>query len=481
VTAIVPAAESSADAHDCEWRTAVSELQKSNALLSAEVANLKRMFEKRSEKSKKLTPVSKPKVSAEETQATRQNNAAERTESLPTTDVAIKVDPADKHCAKCGDRKFVQVGEGKTSETYEYIPGILRRVVHHRETCKCRCGATIVTAPAPARWSDKTKYAASVVSYLVVQKTACSMPFYRLEQTLCDQGLRLSRSTMNDLFYRAAEALSPLRAVLEKAIRSALIVQIDETSFNMTAKKGKKSYMWGFLTATLALYRFSEKRAGNIPVEVLGDSTGYFVADDYSGYHALAALGGRIRCGCMAHARRGFSEALPLPQAEAAIALIQEIYAAEHAAAGALGSDKHLALRTSRAKPAFVSLIKLCRTIRDEHGPKSIIGKAARYTLSNLSTLKQFLRNALLPSDNNRVENLLRIIALGRKNYLFAQSKEAAEGLALLYSLTACCKMSGVNPMLYFEDVLNRIGDEKKSALRDLLPDKWTPKSLARA
>ena len=471
--------------HTCEWRAQAAVLEEQLRALNAlsaeqakRLAELERLFKRRSEKQPKLAPVQKPKRTAIEAKATRNERAAERVVRMETVVEEIAVPAAEKHCAVCGDTAFTKFSAGKTSEVVSYVQGYFRKVVYHRETCKCQCGKTLVTAPAPARWSSKTKYAASVASHLIVQKCAYSTPLYRLEAAFAQQGLMMPRSTMNDLLHRAAVTLEPLRKVLVYALREERLVHIDETSFNMTAQKRKKSYMWAFVGTKATLYDFSLSRAGVTPVKILGATTGFFVADDFSGYNQLKSLGGRIRCGCMAHTRRGFSEAGPVPEAELALALIQEIYAVEHEAKrlGVHGTNAHLVLRQARSTPAFIALMRLSHRIIAEHSPKTILGKAARYAWTNLRSLSEFLRDARIPPDNNIAENTLRIIALARKNYLFAHSEDAANGLALLYSLLASCKQNQVNPLCYFEDVLNRILDEKQANLRSLLPDRWTPK-----
>jgi transposase len=258
---------------------------------------------------------------------------------------------------------------------------------------------------------------------------------------------------------------------------SQRLAQLDETSIKMTQQK-KSSQVWALVGEKLTAYRFDLTRGSQVPLELLGKSRGVFVADDYSGYTPLGNQGHRTRCGCMAHTRRGFFEAGDVPEATTALALIQSLYAVEHEAQAQniVGTKAHQALRLSRSKPIFTLLMKLSRHLEHAHGPKTILGKAARYAFSNLRELKRFLYDARIPLDNNWAKNALRIIAVGRKNFLFVQSKEAGEDLALLYSLTTSCARSNVNSIHYLTDVLDRIDDTKQSQLRDLLPDRWKPK-----
>jgi transposase len=106
---------------------------------------------------------------------------------------------------------------------------------------------------------------------------------------------------------------------------------------------------------------------------------------------------------------------------------------------------------------------------------KTLLGGAGRYTWKNMTQLCRFLHDARIPLDNNRAENALRLVALGRKNFLFVHSKESGNELALLYSLVVSCTRVGVNPVEYLADVLDRIDQTPKNSLRDLLPDRWKP------
>jgi transposase len=473
----------SALVHECEWKVAAIKLeltvaQQEERLAAQEtrLAELERMFARKSEKLRPMRPIPKPaqtKQQVKETRDAREKERAAHTEVV-VTDVAVP--EAAKVCAHCEDTAFRTVGEGKSSEVIQFVSGYFRKHVTRRETCACRCGKTLVTAEAPERWSEKTHYASSFVAYLITQKCMASMPFYRLESMFSHIGLPVARSTMNELFYRAASKLEPLGNVLFNVLRKDFLVQVDETSFKLSTQK----IMWAFIGEKLTGYAFSLTRAGKVATEHLGKSKGAFVADDFSGYNALAAFGGRIRCGCMAHARRAFFEAGPVREAEAALALIAHLYRVEYEAesANVRGTDKHLAMRQDESKKVFTLLLKLSRTAAKKHGPKTLLGKAARYFCSNVRTLKQFLFDVRIPLDNNLAENALRTIAVGRKNYLFVHSEEAGKALALLYSLTTSCVRCGVNPLAYLDDVLERIDGTKVSELRNLLPDKWTPRTL---
>lgn len=448
------------------------------AELEAKNEALTRAFERRSEQKAKMPPLPKPPRTKEEVAEHRRQQAQLRADNIVTTEETIPVPTELKNCPLCAGDNFRPVGIGKPSVTWSFVPGHFRKHVHIRETVACRCGGHVVTAPAPERWSEKTRYDASFVAHLVVSKCLMSTPFYRLEADFKRLGIPVLRTTMNDLFRRGAQKLMPLRDPLIAAIRGEEIVHADETPFKLTTQKSK-AFMWAFVGRSLTVYEFAPSRGGEVAVDVLGDSKGILVCDDYRGYDPVTGIGARTRAGCLAHARRKFFEANKdgTPEAEHALDLIAVMYAVEHEASRreAAGADDRLALRSSFSRSLFAELLLVSRAIKRAHGPKTLLARAASYTLKNRKELALALRDARIPLDNNRAENAERIIALGRKNFLFVQSEEAGKELALLYSLVVSCDRLGKNPVTYLNDVLRRIDRTPRDRLADLLPDRWAP------
>ena len=408
----------------------------------------------------------------------RRNRQQLRADKVVTTEETIPVPEADKTCPLCNGTEYRTVGIGKPSTTWSYVPAYFRKHVHMRETVACRCGGHVITAPPPDRWSEKTRYDASFVSHLIVSKCLMSTPLYRLEAHFKRLEIPIARTTLNDLFRRGAQKLEPLRAPLFAAIRGDEIVHADETPFKLTTQKSK-AYLWTFVGRELTGYEFALSRGGEVAVDVLADSKGIIVCDDYRGYDPIVGLGGRLRAGCLAHARRKFFEANKdgVPEAGRALGLIGVMYAVEHEAdrREAEAGDDRLALRGEFSRSLFAELLRLSRSIRNVQGPKTLLARAANYLLSNRRELARALIDARIPLDNNRAENALRIVALGRKNFLFVQSEEAGRELALLYSLVVSCDRHGKNPIDYLTDVLERIDRTPIAQLAELLPDRWEP------
>ncbi|MBN9163738.1 MAG: IS66 family transposase [Myxococcales bacterium] len=462
--------------HGCAWREYAEHLGTKVDALQAELEVLKRAFARRTEKMGKMPKVPRPPRTPEEIAERRTEQALLRAEKVVTEEKTEPVPDRLKKCHLCGGTNFRSVGTGRPAEIYSYVPGYFRRVIRTREVIACRCGGCVITAPAPERWAEKTRYDASFVAHLVVSKCLIVTPLYRLEQSFARLGMPVARSTMNDLFRRAGQKLEPLRAPLFDAIKNDFLVHVDETSFTMTKQKSK-AFIWAFVGRSLTGYMFALSRGGDVPISVLGDSSGAVLCDDYRGYDPLAKKGARFRCGCLAHARRKFFEAGDVAEAKDALIIIGAMYAVEYEAErrGVVGTPEHLALRRDYTRAFFVRLLRLARELRRMHGPKTLLGRAARYTWSNQRELARALRDPRIPLDNNRAENALRVVALGRKNFLFVHSEEAGKELALLYSLVVSCTRVGVNPVEYLADVLDRIDKTADANYAELLPDRWKP------
>lgn len=240
-----------------------------------------------------------------------------------------------------------------------------------------------------------------------------------------------------------------------------------------------RGYMWTFLADNLIAYRFSATRAGKTPADVLGGTTGVLVVDAYTGYNQVTDVGGRVRAGCLAHVRRKFFDAKSSAPAEAerALALILDIYRVEHEALalGIVRAPEHLALRQTRSSAALGAFATWLNDEQHKHPPKGPLGMAIQYAINQWLPLTRFLDDAAIPFDNNRSEGALRIVALGRKNFMTVGDEVLGENLAVLYSLVATCQANGRDPIAYLADVLIRIDSHPASDIDALLPHVWKP------
>ncbi|HEY2514122.1 MAG TPA: IS66 family transposase [Polyangiaceae bacterium] len=314
------------------------------------------------------------------------------------------------------------------------------------------------------------------VAHLIVSKCGDSIPQYRLEKAYRNLGIPISRSTMCALLHRGAAELEPLYKAALAAVPAAADVHADETSMRQQDRTGR-AFLWTFVTPDLVVYKYASSRSGEVPKDVLGTSQGRLVVDQHTGYNAVTKPGGRVRAGCLAHARRKIFEQREHPETKEALDLIGDIYRVEHdaKAAGIIGTDAHLALRRERSRPLFARLLLWGRRHRGAFEPRSGMGKAIGYLLRHFRALGRFLRYPSIPPDNNLAEASLRRVALGRANFLFVGHEDAGTNLAALYTLVATCEKHRINAIDYLADVLIRVQSHPASRVDEILPHRWRP------
>lgn len=485
------------DDHKCFWRDRYETLESSTAVELAEqrakldvLMAAMQALERRvlGPKSEKMPPVEgeidREKRTKEDAEARRLQALARRREraalreKLQEQTVTHHVPEVDKRCTHCGKVAARPLGPGKTTVIFEYIPGYFVRQKHVQEKVACACGEFIATADPPRKPFEGGKYGAGFVAHLVVMKCADSLPHYRLAKQYQRLGIPMSRSTITDQFHAAATKLAPLSERLLNLVARSDIVQADETSLLMQ-KPHKRGFIWTFLSDGLIAYRFSPDRSGETPRAVLGGTLGTLVVDAYTGYNRVTDVEGRDRASCLAHVRRRFFDALQTAPLEArhALELILDVYRVEHEAKerGIVRTAEHLALRQTRGKIAMDAFQVWLDGEKNLHPPKSPLGQAISYTLNRGETLTRFLTDVRIPLDNNASESALRVVALGRKNFLFVGGPETGQNLAGLYSLVATCDAHDVNPVEYLRDVLLRVDTHPASRIDELLPHRWQP------
>jgi transposase len=466
-------------------RARIEELEGKLAAATAAIEAMeRRLLGPKSEKMPSPEKLLRREESAEKAEA-RRLKALERRrerqalrEKLRSEVIQHPVPEEKKGCPHCGGIAAREVGNGKCTVIYEYVPGYFVRQKHVQETVACRCGQYLVTAPPPPRAIDKGLYGPGFVAYLAVMKCADSIPLYRLAKQFQRLGIPMARSTLTDLFHAAAAKLQPLYRRLLALIAQQEIVQADETSMKMQ-RPNQRGFVWTFLAEGLIAYRFSADRSGETPLRVLGGSEGTLVVDAYTGYNRVTDVEGRIRSGCIAHSRRKFFEALGSAPVEArqALDLILAVYRVEHEAKARriVGAPEHLALRQTVSRAAMDRFHAWLLEQQPRHPPKGPLGVAIGYALNQWPTLLRFLDDARIPVDNNASERALRVVALGRKNFLTVGHEVAGDHLAALLSLIATCEANDVDPVAYLRDVLLQVDTHPAARIDELLPHKWSP------
>ena len=370
--------------------------------------------------------------------------------NLPTEEVVHDVPDDQRTCPQCGGQIDGDLSEGEVSYEYEYVPPRFVRRRHVRLKKICRCGH-IVTGPAPARVSEGVQYGPGLHAHVVVSKCNDSIPLYRQAKQLERAGVPVGRSSLCDAFHRCARLLEPLHVRIVEIVGQDPYVNADETPIPVQdEEKTRRAYMWTFIAQGLVGYEYSPSRSGETPAKVLGTSKGFLQVDAFSGYNRVTTPKGRRRVGCWAHARRYFYKALETAPVEAQHVLdrILDLYEVEYQAAekDVLGTDEHLAMRRALSKPVIDALKQWLDEQEPLHPPKSPLGEAITYARGNWVTLTRFLDDPALRLDNNISEGNLRLIALGRRNFLFVGNDEAGKSLAILQTLVSSCNANGINP-----------------------------------
>jgi transposase len=376
---------------------------------------------------------------------------------------------------------FSKIGEEITEEL-DYEPGHLyvNRYIRPKYSRSDKDG--VVIGLLPSRPIEKGIAGAGLLSHIMISKYVDHLPVYRQIQQFKRQDIKLAKSTVDDWLRSCCDLLEPLYAVHKQYLLQTDYLMIDETTIRVLDKhkKGKshQGYFWVYYDpiAKRVLFDYREGRGREGPDSMLKDFTGTIQTDGYGGYEQLAARADITAIGCMAHARRYFKDALDQDEgrAEGMLKQIQILYKIEKQSReqGMSYQQRH-ALRLQESQPILDAMKDWLDDNLTEVLPKSLIGKAITYMLGRWQALVGYLEDGRYEIDNNLVENAIRPVALGRKNYLFAGSHNGADWAALIYSLVATAKLQGVEPFGYLKEILTILPDWPHKNIDQLLPQNW--------
>ena len=394
--------------------------------------------------------------------------------------VETRHEPASCACAQCG-ADLVQIGE-HVSEKLDCKPleFFVRREVYPQYACRgCQ---TITAEPVAPTIVDRGIAAPGLIAQVAISKYVDHLPLYRQEAIYARSGVEIGRTSMAEWLGAAGVALQPLVAALRSELLTHPVLHADETPVAMLdpgAGKTKRAYLFAYRTATsdpIVVFDFCTSRSGSHAKSFLGDYRGALMVDDYSGYKALFA-NGVTELGCWAHARRKFVDlhkASGSQIAQQAIGRIAGLYQIEAKARDLDDGARH-ELRQGYATPLVHDLKNWLDTIRPAVAGNSGTANAIDYTLRRWAALKRYLEDGRYPIDNNPIENAIRPIALGRKNWLFAGSEPAGKRAAAIMSLLATAKANGHEPHAWLTDVLTRLPTTLDRNIDALLPHHWQP------
>ncbi len=380
-----------------------------------------------------------------------------------------------------------KIGE-EITEVLEFKPGtlVVKKTVRPKYLFQTADGKEprIIIADLPSMPIPKGIAGASLIAHIMVSKFVDHIPLYRQGQQFKRQGVDIPLSSIGDWIRQGCNLAVPLYETLMKKVLNSEYLQADETPIPVLTKDKPgathKGYLWVYRSVldNLVLFKYEKSRAREGPKELLKNFKGTLQTDGYSAYDIFDKPGEITLLACVAHARRKFEFALDNDKARAEYAMtkIQQLYMIERLAReNNYSFEQKKSLRDKEAKPILEELEGWMKQNITQVMPKSAIGIAFSYTLGLWKRLKRYIDDGRFEIDNNSIERCIRPVSIGRKNYLFAGSHEAAQRTAMLYSFMGTCKMNNVEPFAWLNDVLTRLPDHKANRLEELLPNNWQP------
>ena len=382
---------------------------------------------------------------------------------------------------------MIKIGE-EVTERLDYTNASLKIKREIRVKYKSIETEKIQIAPLPSRALPKCIATNSLLAHIIISKMIDHLPFYRQAQIFSrDFQWNVSRGTLCHWHKLVCELMEPLYQVLIKKVTKSNYINADESPLKVLEykevkdkkppdKKVMQGYMWVYrcIKSGLVFFNYRKGRGMHGPKEILKNYSGYLQCDGYSVYDKMAKVNPAIKLvGCHAHARRKFYEAKDSDpkRANYALEIYQQIYAVEKK----LRNEKSTPENRKKTRQEHTkSLLEQFKIWVEEEcvnvTPKSPMGKAMTYFQNQWHKLITVIEDGNLEIDNNHIENKIRPLALGRKNYMFAGSHSGAHRLAMMYSFFASCKAKDINPQIWLTETLDIIADHPVNRLEELLP-----------
>lgn len=396
--------------------------------------------------------------------------------------------------------------QGPDADQYELVetkdtcrlaqqPGSYVVLIYRRQVVRHKTTQTIKDTPAPANVLEGCYCDVSLLAGLMVDKAVYHLPLHRQHQRMLDSGITLSRATLINWLQKGIELLRPIAKAQWQHILQSKVLAMDEVPIKAGRKKGagrkpghmKQTYFWPLYgDSDEVAFTWSNSRGMLHAKAQLNDFSGTLLTDGYAAYSKTVEQINQqeqqiVHAACWAHMRRGFEKALDSEPhtAQQALDSIAAIYQHEkHIREKQLNLDDIHAYRQQHSEPLVTDFFRWVYQQRQRTDllPQSPFAKALHYAHERESQLKVFLSNPALPLDTNHLERALRVIPMGRKNYLFCWSELGAEQLGILQSLMVTCRLQGVNPYHYLVDVLQRVSLHPAKDVLDLTPRVWKEK-----
>jgi len=399
----------------------------------------------------------------------KKRSQAEMLNNLPEEEVLLELPEDQLICDKCSGR-MKPIGKKFLRHEMQIIPKQVKLLAYYAVTYACdRCEkdtgfAHIVSVKPPVPLMKHSLASPSTVAYIMTQKYVDGLPLARQEKIWAREGVSLSRATMANWVIQCTQTwLKPLYRHMKHELLTHSVIHADETVVQVLKEDGKpatsESRMWLYASAALLrhqvrIFEYQPDRSGKRPESFLRGFSGYLVTDGYAGYNQVQNV---IHCGCWAHARRKWREAMPegatVRTSKAAVGYqyCNKLFAEERKCA-TYQLRYRQEYRQSKMLPLLEEYFAWLKTVHPEKG--SGLETAVRYSLNQKQQLMAFLDSGEIPISNNLAENAIRPFTLGRKNWLFCDTPKGAEASAIVYSIVESCKANGIEPFAYLQHVL---------------------------
>lgn len=409
---------------------------------------------------------------------------------LPIERIEYRLSEEEQICTTCSN----QMHEMSEEIRYEVklVPAQVKIVEHVRMVYGCRLcekneiAVPIKTAKAPRPVIEKGLASPSAVAYVMTMKYVDGVPLYRQEQHYARLGIDLSRGVLSNWMLKGSEWLELIHGRSKQVLLEQGVLHADESTLQVLKEPGRaaetQSYMWLYRTGRegppIVLYDYQQTRSGEHARNFLEGFKGYLHADGYAGYQNIPGV---QVCGCWAHLRRKFDEALKgLPpknrasgsRAKEALDQINRLFAIERKLKDCSPEQRHEA-RNQESRPIVEDFRKWLESMQPGIMPKSLFGTAVKYGLNQWEKLTRFLEDGRIEISNNRAERSIKPFVIGRKNFLFCNTPRGARASAVIYSIIESAKENGLNPYAYLNylfEKLPNLESRDNETLDKLLP-----------
>ena len=422
----------------------------------------------------------------------KKRSQTEMLNNLPEEEVLLEIPEGQLVCGKCGG-KMKPIGKKFLRHEMQIVPKQIKLLAYYAVTYACdSCEkdtglAHIVSVKPPIPLMKHSLASPSTVAYIMTQKYVDGLPLARQEKIWAREGVSLSRATMANWVIQCSEVwLKPLYRHMKQELLTHSVIHADETVVQVLKEDGKpatsESRMWLYASAALLrhqvrLFEYQPDRSGKRPESFLKGFEGALVTDGYAGYNQVQKV---THCGCWAHARRKWREAMPdgatVKTSKAAIGFryCNQLFAEERKCV-LYKPEYRKEYRQGKELPLLEEYFAWLNTVHPEKGSK--LEEAVRYSINQKQQLCAFLDKVEVPISNNLAENAIRPFTMGRKNWLFCDTPGGAKASAIVYSLVESAKANGIEPFAYLQHVLVQLPYLGKSPsheeLETLMP--WAP------